>query len=162
MRLFQSSHFSFIPFHSLLSCMFSSVFYVFFGELDSSGCKKTLFFFFFFFSSVEVRSDKLLSEPNKKKSFVFICCWITNAVYIPWFSKIKILKCIVYGKKKNNLFWIQHAGIWLRPAYGMYVSYAFIALHFSGRMSFVWSSWISFTPKPQPQASRSIQVPPTL
>lgn len=65
-------------------------------------------------------------------------------------------------KEKKNLFWIQHAGIWLRPAYGMYVSYAFIALHFSCRMSFVWSSWISFTPKPQPQASRPIQVPPTL
>lgn len=35
--------------------------------------------------------------------FVFICCWITNMVYVPWFSNIKIPKCVVYGKKKKIL-----------------------------------------------------------
>lgn len=34
--------------------------------------------------------------------FVFICCWITNVVYVPWFSIIKIPKCIVYGEKKKS------------------------------------------------------------
>lgn len=68
-------NFNFIPFHYRLSCMFSSVFYVFFGELDNSSCKSHIentVFFFFFFSSVEVWLDKLLSEPSKKtKCFCF-------------------------------------------------------------------------------------------
>lgn len=31
--------------------------------------------------------------------FVFICCWITNVVYVPWLSVIKKPKCVEYGKK---------------------------------------------------------------